>query len=89
MMNKIRNRISNDIQNSFKDNNFDDQLAVDLLEKSFKKSVLSFSTFLRENYSTRERWENVQLEDNIWREYGTDEELNGEEIFKKWENEQN
>ena len=44
----------------------------------FSLSVLSF---LRENYSTVERWENFPLENNKWRCYDTDKEFTTEELF--------
>ena len=46
-----------------------------------KDFTLSFLTFLRENYSTVERWENFPLENNKWRCYDTDKEFTTEELF--------
>mgnify|MGYP000913453667 CR=1 FL=1 len=45
---------------------------------------LSFTSFLRENYSTVERWENFPLENNKWRCYGTDKEFTTEELLNKF-----
>ena len=42
---------------------------------------LSFISFLHENYSTVERWENFPLENNKWRCYDTDKEFTIEELF--------
>lgn len=42
---------------------------------------LSFISFLRENYSTQERWENIQLENNKYRNYDTDIEYTAEELL--------
>lgn len=49
-----------------------------------KKFSVSFNVFCRENYSTRERWENEPLPDNIWRCYKTDEEFTTEELYTKF-----
>jgi hypothetical protein len=46
-----------------------------------KDFSLSFISFLRENYSTRERWENEALPYDIWRNFDTDEEYTTEELL--------
>jgi len=52
-----------------------------------KKSVLSFSNFLRENYSTQKILRRSDLEENMWRLVNTDSEFTTEELFKIWEDE--
>ncbi len=46
--------------------------------------ALSFLTFLRKNYDTKEVYENCPLEDNVWREYETQEEYTTEELLNKF-----
>lgn len=43
--------------------------------------TLSFISFLRENYSTQEQYENFGLEGNKWRAFNTDDEYTTEELF--------
>lgn len=54
---------------------------VDELENVVTDFTLSFVYFLRQNYSTVERWENFPLENNKWRCYDTDKEFTTEELF--------
>lgn len=54
---------------------------VDELENVVKDFSLSFISFLRENYSTSERWESIFLENNIWRCYDTDKKYTAEELY--------
>lgn len=53
-----------------------------------KNFTVSFISFLRENYTDRERYENIQLENNMFREYGGILEFSLEEILEIYLNEE-
>jgi hypothetical protein len=59
-------------------------ILFDALDRSRKPNSVAFAVFLRENYSTLERWEGIQLEDNKWRCYETDIEYTTEELYDKF-----
>jgi hypothetical protein len=59
-------------------------ILFDALDRSRKPNSVAFAVFLRENYSTLERWEGIQLPTNIWREYKTENEFTIEELYNKF-----
>lgn len=84
-MNKIKEELRLKMLGQLSDENTD--LDVDNAYGVVKESVLSFSTFLRENYSTQKRLRRSDLEENMWRLTNTDSEFTTEELFKIYENE--
>lgn len=49
-----------------------------------KDFTLSFIYFLRENYTTQERYEKCTLDADKWREWGTSDEYTIEELYNKF-----
>lgn len=84
-MNKIKEQLRLKMLGQLSDEETD--LDVDNAYGVVKKSVLSFSNFLRENYSTQKRLRRNDLEENMWRLVNTDSEFTTEELFKIYENE--
>lgn len=84
-MNKIKEQLRLKMLGQLSDEKTD--LDVDNAYGVVKKSVLSFSNFLRENYSTQKRLRRNDLEENMWRLVNTDSEFTTEELFKIYENE--
>ena len=84
-MNKIKEQLRIKMLGQLSDEKTD--LDVDNAYGVVKKSVLSFSNFLRENYSTQKRLRRNDLEENMWRLVNTDSEFTTEELFKIYENE--
>ena len=78
-MNKIRKQIEYNIADIFDYPDFRCDVAVDLLEETFKRNTLSFSNFLRENY---------EMSGGTFRETGTKNYDKLEEIYKKWSDEE-
>jgi hypothetical protein len=54
------------------------------LFKELKKFTVSFNSFLRENYSTQEEWENITLPDNFYRKFGGSEEFTIEQVLEDY-----
>lgn len=52
-----------------------------------KEEILLFHSFLRENFTDREPYENTKLENNMFREYGGILEFSLEELLEIYLNE--
>lgn len=91
----MKNKINKCINDSFEGyGDFRCSTAVDLLEQLFKEEIRSFSSFLRENYSTEEwndTWKEwLPIKDDKYRCLETDNKFTIEEIFNKFlKNERN
>ena len=81
-MNKLREQFRQRLLGQLSDEKttVDINNAVDVC----KNFSLSFISFLRENYSTRDRWESYPLDENTWRCLETDKEFTTEELYNKF-----
>jgi len=54
------------------------------LKEITPKVAIDFANWLRENYSTHEKWEPIELDNNMYRPKGSSEEYTPEELFQEF-----
>lgn len=85
----VRGKVCALIVGSFNGSSNPDATAheIDTLIESFaKQQAIEFAKWCRENYSTHEKWEPIELADGKWRDFDNSNEFTTSQLYELFQN---